>query len=77
MARIEIKIPTQLVLLSCSLKKNMPNKLELITIPMLTRENIVELWMLDVSNAFKKNTCLLYTSPSPRDGLLSRMPSSA
>ena len=23
------------------------------------------------------NTCLLYTSPSPRDGLLSRMPSSA
>ena len=25
----------------------------------------------------KKNPCLLYTSPSPRDGLLSRMPSSA
>ena len=25
----------------------------------------------------KINTCLLYTSPSPRDGLLSRMPSSA
>ena len=24
-----------------------------------------------------KNPCLLYTSPSPRDGLLSRMPSSA
>ena len=24
-----------------------------------------------------KYTCLLYTSPSPRDGLLSRMPSSA
>ena len=24
-----------------------------------------------------KNACLLYTSPSPRDGLLSRMPSSA
>ena len=23
------------------------------------------------------NICLLYTSPSPRDGLLSRMPSSA
>ena len=23
------------------------------------------------------DTCLLYTSPSPRDGLLSRMPSSA
>ena len=25
----------------------------------------------------KLTTCLLYTSPSPRDGLLSRMPSSA
>ena len=25
----------------------------------------------------RKETCLLYTSPSPRDGLLSRMPSSA
>ena len=24
-----------------------------------------------------RETCLLYTSPSPRDGLLSRMPSSA
>ena len=24
-----------------------------------------------------QSTCLLYTSPSPRDGLLSRMPSSA
>ena len=27
--------------------------------------------------ANKPTTCLLYTSPSPRDGLLSRMPSSA
>ena len=25
----------------------------------------------------EERTCLLYTSPSPRDGLLSRMPSSA
>ena len=28
-------------------------------------------------NAFQCGFCLLYTSPSPRDGLLSRMPSSA
>ena len=28
-------------------------------------------------NAENVITCLLYTSPSPRDGLLSRMPSSA
>ena len=27
--------------------------------------------------AFERYVCLLYTSPSPRDGLLSRMPSSA
>ena len=35
---------------------------------------------LDVLEVFAKNhtnICLLYTSPSPRDGLLSRMPSSA
>ena len=37
---------------------------------------------IDLGAAKKKgivvtNTCLLYTSPSPRDGLLSRMPSSA
>ena len=29
------------------------------------------------SEAVCKYVCLLYTSPSPRDGLLSRMPSSA
>ena len=28
-------------------------------------------------NHVEYHTCLLYTSPSPRDGLLSRMPSSA
>ena len=38
---------------------------------------------LDIKAKVTKNTqsnskfCLLYTSPSPRDGLLSRMPSSA
>ena len=30
-----------------------------------------------VSNAKTDNSCLLYTSPSPRDDELSRMPSSA
>ena len=30
-----------------------------------------------VADAVLDNGCLLYTSPSPRDGLLSRMPSSA
>ena len=39
-------------------------------------------WLLDsgdgvISPTNPPNSCLLYTSPSPRDGLLSRMPSSA
>ena len=40
--------------------------------------NVSELgltWATDLP--IKDGTCLLYTSPSPRDGLLSRMPSSA
>ena len=35
---------------------------------------IKELTLIDATHA---SVCLLYTSPSPRDGLLSRMPSSA
>ena len=41
-------------------------------------------WGVETETNFKPeeivdnyNSCLLYTSPSPRDGLLSRMPSSA
>ena len=34
-------------------------------------------WHLAGEGSIKSKTCLLYTSPSPRDGLLSRMPSSA
>ena len=38
----------------------------------ITKENLAE------KNKTEQSTdCLLYTSPSPRDGLLSRMPSSA
>ena len=33
--------------------------------------------VFEMSNGCICCTCLLYTSPSPRDGLLSRMPSSA
>ena len=35
--------------------------------------------MLNLKNIYGETPldCLLYTSPSPRDGLLSRMPSSA
>ena len=53
----------------------------------LIKEESVKVWALKNSDSFdidgsvipfqKDNACLLYTSPSPRDGLLSRMPSSA
>ena len=33
--------------------------------------------IINLNNSVGANSCLLYTSPSPRDGLLSRMPSSA
>ena len=36
-----------------------------------------DLQQVKYSVATSSNNCLLYTSPSPRDGLLSRMPSSA
>ena len=43
-------------------------------------KHIMETLGLDLSDDSlmgTPNSCLLYTSPSPRDGLLSRMPSSA
>ena len=48
-----------------------------------TIEKKIDLLLEKVSSIEKKvldqrrDGCLLYTSPSPRDGLLSRMPSSA
>ena len=39
------------------------------TFPVVTSTNFI--------TCFIRDSCLLYTSPSPRDGLLSRMPSSA
>ena len=43
----------------------------------LNGQDFVEHRPLDAHGSIKGYTCLLYTSPSPRDGLLSRMPSSA
>ena len=47
-------------------------------------EGTIEQWLVSVGDHVDEYeplceviTCLLYTSPSPRDGLLSRMPSSA
>ena len=45
----------------------------------LAMTRLPESWQLGIASAFFVwvSVCLLYTSPSPRDGLLSRMPSSA
>ena len=40
-------------------------------------KEIVKFHGIPKSIVSDRDTCLLYTSPSPRDGLLSRMPSSA
>ena len=41
------------------------------------KDNDVEECVKIIGNEILFYGCLLYTSPSPRDGLLSRMPSSA
>ena len=43
----------------------------------LTGEEASDMYHDLVKRLDDSNNCLLYTSPSPRDGLLSRMPSSA
>ena len=43
---------------------------------MAVGEEVIEEWEQEFERD-KYRICLLYTSPSPRDGLLSRMPSSA
>ena len=51
-----------------------------IAVSAIIRESSTDMngFMYDEFGNSKPNTpCLLYTSPSPRDGLLSRMPSSA
>ena len=40
-------------------------------------QSLLARWYQSVGGDLRYNGCLLYTSPSPRDGLLSRMPSSA
>ena len=46
--------------------------------PLLASARIAKGWALQTQGNYDDSkACLLYTSPSPRDGLLSRMPSSA
>ena len=48
------------------------------TVTVTTTLSFASLWLVPRLTGFTRaHPCLLYTSPSPRDGLLSRMPSSA
>ena len=49
----------------------------LTTARLLNREHQVTVFEAEDRIGGHTNTCLLYTSPSPRDATLSRMPSSA
>ena len=41
------------------------------------KSEVVKAVIVRTKATLRRNTCLLYTSPSPRDATLSRMPSSA
>ena len=51
--------------------------LEISSLPILTTARENAKWIAEFNVIMYSLACLLYTSPSPRDGLLSRMPSSA
>ena len=65
----------------------LPTGWSLINTRLTSKKKTIESRLVDYTKNFQKtaeqfanapvNICLLYTSPSPRDGLLSRMPSSA
>ena len=59
-------------------------KYHVVFIPKYRRKSLYKELRRDLGQVFRElarrkgcEICLLYTSPSPRDGLLSRMPSSA
>ena len=60
-------------------KQNSPDKSEYRRIELEVPKQIAQIAKSNSVNSFVfvSSGCLLYTSPSPRDGLLSRMPSSA
>ena len=67
--------------ISMIIEKN--EKINIISQNTSSKKSIIERHIIDSAQIIDfvdfncNTTCLLYTSPSPRDGLLSRMPSSA
>ena len=64
-----------LVLPTHSYTQNSSDDLPILDLDTPIRMNFAGNWEKDFGRS--DNCCLLYTSPSPRDGLLYRMPSSA
>ena len=66
----------------CKLLIDKPGKFSPLELCLVKLEDLVAIISFAPSSAIEKllaidDTCLLYTSPSPRDATLSRMPSSA
>ena len=59
---------------TCSIALS-PTKIEFLK--QIPRDNLVQAGFGDLNLENESDDCLLYTSPSPRDATLSRMPSSA
>ena len=58
--------------------KNVSEIIKLIQSKQIPVKEVVEFYIARIKKYNPKlNACLLYTSPSPRDATLSRMPSSA
>ena len=57
----------------------MVNPYDIILMPWITEKTLEARRVADLDNNYRENnnSCLLYTSPSPRDRTRSRMPSSA
>ena len=77
MANVSIKFNNKEFLLSC--EDGQEEHLEELLIQINQKFNELKnnLGNLGENKLLLITACLLYTSPSPRDGLLSRMPSSA
>ena len=65
------------LVLGFDIGKNIPFDGVIATIISLVSITFATIWQKKISNNLPLETCLLYTSPSPRDGRISRMPSSA
>ena len=76
---IRVALYTHLFITSCAQVKPLTGGFE-DTIPPNIIKSLPENFSTNLREpvfVFEFDDCLLYTSPSPRDGLLSRMPSSA